>query len=73
MTEEKDLKRRAMAAYFRAGNNVQPSEPEVVVHKDLMYVVLHNHSDILAVYRVTNQGQLKALKRWPADVTGWIA
>lgn len=64
-----DYKRRALAAYYKTGGNVQPTEPERVDHDGLAYVVLHNHTETLAVYRVTNQLHLKRLKRWPAGVT----
>lgn len=66
---------RAMAAYFRAsakcgGAVNQPGES--VLTEDLTgkkYVVLANVNGVLAVYRIRNDGMLKVLKRWPAEVT----
>lgn len=59
--------KRAMAAYFRAGESQQPSSNDsgVMVHNEHQYVVLRNVSGTLAVYRVRNDGMLKRLKRWP--------
>jgi hypothetical protein len=31
-------------------------------------VVLRNVCSILAVYRVRNNGMLRAMKRWPAEI-----
>lgn len=67
-----DITRRAFAAHFRAGNTEQPSAGSsgVESHKNLEYVVLRNtHGSVLAVYRVRNDGILKGLKRWPAEIT----
>jgi hypothetical protein len=36
----------------------------------LSYVVLRNARGLLAVYRVRNDGMLKGLKRWPAEIDG---
>lgn len=65
---------RALAGYWRAyegGPLVQP-DPElsgVESHEGLLYVVLRvPDREPLAVYRVTNQGQLKQLKRWPDEI-----
>lgn len=67
-----DLTRRAFAAYFRtaAGGVVdQPANTSGPVdHEGKTYVVLHNVRGTLAVYRVRTSGQLKRLKRWPAEV-----
>lgn len=71
-----DLTRRAFAAYFRAERDAntivdQPANTSgVVEHDGRTYVVLHNVRGTLAVYRVRTSGQLKRLKRWPAEVTG---
>ncbi|CAM5793150.1 hypothetical protein [Rhizobacter fulvus] len=68
--EELGLARRAYAAYFKAGNNVQPSQRLSGVKKagSLKYVVLRDSENVLAVYRVRNDGVLKGLKRWPAEL-----
>jgi hypothetical protein len=66
---------RAFSAYFRNAKRQgytadQPSEhrsgAEEVDGRD--YVVLRNSHQTLAVYRVRNDGMLKALKRWPAEL-----
>jgi hypothetical protein len=68
--EEEQLMRRAYAAYFRGGATDQPSQQASGVEKvgQLKYVVLRNASGVLGVYRVRNDGVLKGLKRWPADL-----
>jgi hypothetical protein len=71
-----DLGRRALAAYYRqpqdfpgaVWNPPHPSSPDVVEHNGRQYVVLHNVNGTLAVYRVRNTGQLRRLRRWPAEV-----
>ena len=58
-----------MAAWFRSGGNDQPStESGVLEHDGRDYVVLHNASGTMAVYRVLPKGTLKNLKRPPRDV-----
>lgn len=62
-----DYVRRAMAAWFRAGNTTQPANYSSVYQaggRD--YVELCNVSGTLAVYRIENSGRLKRLKRWPS-------
>lgn len=68
--EEKQLVRRAYAAYFRSGATQQPAERESGVRSvgKLNYVVLRNSEGVLSVYRVRNDGVLKGLKRWPAPL-----
>lgn len=66
---EDDLKRRALAAYFKAGGDGQPSAQSGVVDVDgLRYVRLFSAEQMLAVYRVDTVGRLKRLKRWPKAV-----
>ena len=67
-----DLKRRAFAAYWRSekregGSYDIPgaSCSGFQRHGGKGYVVLRNNYRVLAVYRVTNRGILKGLKRWP--------
>lgn len=62
-----ELLKRAMAAYFRAGEGQQPSSNDsgLMTHDGHKYMVLRNISGTLAVYRVRNDGMLKRLKRWP--------
>jgi len=79
-TTETELITRAMSAYFKAlksteGVQMQPSNGSgVEVVGGLSYVVLRNVGGVLAVYRVRNDGVLKRLKRWPAnlDVHGTV-
>jgi hypothetical protein len=70
-----DLTRRAFAAYFRSQNDGgytivdQPANTSgPVEHEGKTYVVLENVRGTLAVYRVRTSGQLKRLRRWPAEV-----
>jgi len=62
-----DLLRRACAAWFRSGGNVQPDlhRCSVTELEGLRYVVLKNVDGLLAVYRVKNDGMLRAMARWP--------
>lgn len=73
--DENDLMRRAMAAYFRSACREQRDNPSVSastveVIKGRVYTVLRNINGILEVYRYTNQGRLKMLRRWPAELQG---
>lgn len=69
MTTDRDLERRALAAYFRSGGNIQPrGGGNVVDHEGKTYVVLSNVNRTLAVYRVRNDGMLKSLRRPPREV-----
>jgi hypothetical protein len=68
-----DIERRAMVAYFRTdgGWTVRDAEPEVLEHAGKRYVVVRNADkvdNVLAVYRVRNDGMLKRLKRWPVEL-----
>ena len=71
-----DLTRRAIAAYFRTAPEEgmiidQPSSSSgLVTHDGKTYVVLEGGRGRgpLAVYRVRTSGQLKRLRRWPAEV-----
>jgi hypothetical protein len=61
-----DLIRRAFASWFRTGGIDQPSNASgLVEHDGKQYVVLRNTTGPLAIYRITNQGSLKRLRRWP--------
>jgi len=53
-----------------SGANIQPSAVAsgVEKHNGLEYVVLRNINGVLAVYRVHNDGQLRRMKRWPAEI-----
>ena len=75
--DERDLYNRAMAAYWRSETKRigeqwvdQPAGLASGVESvgDMDYVVLRNGNATLAVYRVRNDGMLKRLKRWPAEL-----
>ncbi|MGZ8339113.1 MAG: hypothetical protein ACXW2U_05310 [Telluria sp.] len=67
--DQKDLARRALAAWFKSGAIEQPTGPELVETTDgKTYVALYNTNGILAVYRVRNDGMLKGLKRYPKEI-----
>jgi len=61
---------RAFAAYPRTGHRDRPSidDSDVETVDGLDYCVLRNSNGVLAVYRVRNDGMLKGLKRWPAEI-----
>lgn len=69
---------RALAAYYRSaareanahgsGQVMQPGSVEIEKHGEHQYVVLRNVNGVLAVYRITTQDTLKALKRWPKEI-----
>ena len=64
-----DLTKRAFAAYFKAGGDDQPSNASGLVELGgKRYVVLHSGASVLAVYRVRNNGILKRMVRWPAQL-----
>lgn len=70
---ERDLKRRALSAYFKVpidnGSRVQPSDPEIIEHDGRLYVRLSNVNGTLHVYRVLNHnGALRTMKRPPKEI-----
>lgn len=72
--DDDDGLRRAFAAYFRTNGSyadIPSSNSGVAIHDGKRYVVLRNRGGTLAVYRVLNNGRLKGLKRWPAEVEVW--
>ena len=65
----------AFAAYFKqAKQDGDPSPEEPANDSSVMsadghdYAVLSNCNGTLAVYRIRNDGVLKRLKRWPAEL-----
>jgi len=65
------VKNRAFAAYFRSAGpgSQQPFEhPDGWIIKGKSYIVLHNNSGMLAVYRIKTDGFLKRLKRVPKPI-----
>jgi hypothetical protein len=74
---DSELVRRAMAAYYKSGRREGFSDEQLAIpantsdvheHNGKQYVVLENVNGVLAVYRVRNDGMLKGLKRWPAEL-----
>ena len=75
--DSNDLRRRALAAYYRAETRepgIVPQQPagngDVVEHEGRRYVVLNHVEGILAVYRVRNDGQLRKMRRPPKELGG---
>ena len=73
--DEGELLRRAFAAWFKGGgeHTDQPSKAsEVEAHDGRWYVVLRGGrgpaDEPMAVYRLKNDGMLRRLRRWPADI-----
>ena len=75
MTLLRDPLDRAYAAYYRfhdgAHQQPQASLSGEETAEGRRYVVLRNVDGILAVYRITNAGQLKGLRRWPKSLEEW--
>jgi len=72
-----DLLRRAHDAYLRTGRIAGAGEdleqPDralsgVRTRKGHIYVVLTNAREVVAVYRVKNDGALRRLRRWPREL-----
>lgn len=67
-----DMKRRALAAWYRGGEQDQPNDDDsgLEVQNGLHYVVLRNNLRIvLAVYRIRGDGSLKRMRRPPKSIT----
>jgi len=62
-----DLLKRALSAWYRTSfEAVSVEDSGIEKQGDLMYVILRQTGqEILAVYRVRNDGQLKRLRRIP--------
>jgi hypothetical protein len=56
---------RALEAYLRSGGTQQPTSLQTFEIVGKSYVVLHNVSGILAVYRIKPNGCLRRLVRYP--------
>lgn len=69
--DERDLLRRAMAAYYKSGSTLIPSDiaSGVWTVNDKVYVVLASGAEIYAIYRLRNDGVLRRLRRYPKDIT----
>jgi hypothetical protein len=78
MNKNTSFEARALAAYYSAaakqieahgGSVNQPGSTEIEEHDGMRYVVLRNVNGVLAVYRITTQATLKAMKRWPKTIS----
>jgi hypothetical protein len=67
---EPQLLRRAYVAWYKSGGTAPPTTSYVTTHKGLSYVVVQNAGRIV-VYRIKNDGMLRALRRWPHQVERW--
>lgn len=66
-----ELTRRVLAPYFRTGGTEQPARSSGVLERGgKPYLVLNSAHGILAVYRVSNEGMLRRMPRWPSDLVG---
>jgi hypothetical protein len=74
--DEDDLKRRALAGYWRfAKPGEQLAAPDatradVIKIGGLLYVTLTSGGTVLVVFRVRNDGKLKRLVRIPKELRG---
>lgn len=75
-TDDQDLIRRALAGYFRAGDDAPPVPERCTIETAQSanadevgrYVCLRDYESLLAVFRVRHDGMLKRLKRWPRSL-----
>jgi len=68
-----DPETRAIAAYYRRpapplGERMQHGDVQTHEINGHTYIRLSNFRGTLAVYRVLNNGALKGLVRWPAEI-----
>ena len=66
-----DMKRRALAAWYRGGEQDQPNDRDSGLEEQngLHYIVLRNNLRIvLAVYRIRSDGSLKRMRRPPKSI-----
>lgn len=69
---EKTLVERAIAAHLRAGGRDQPSnDSDERVVDGKTYVVLRNTNGVLAVYKQRNDGTLRKVETWPAELNDY--
>jgi hypothetical protein len=60
---------RALAAYFRIGENQQlTTNSYVYTLGEKRYVVLSNDAGPMAVYRIRGDGILRRMRRWPKEL-----
>ena len=60
--------RRALSAYYASGGDALPTSVALEVVRGLRYAVLRRGSNVLACYRVRNDGKLKRIIRVPAGL-----
>lgn len=69
LSEFKDgdrLVKRAIAAWYKMDGELHHGlMGSTATHKHMKYVILHVKNKVLGVYRMTNTGQLKLLRRPP--------
>ena len=66
-----DMKRRALAAWYRGGEQDQPNDSDSGWEEQngLHYIVLRNNLRlVLAVYRIRGDGSLKRMRRPPKSI-----
>jgi hypothetical protein len=69
LPNDSKLMSRAFAAWFRSGGTDMPAASSSLwVIDGKHYVTLENVNGLLACYRLTNEGQLKRLKRLPKEL-----
>jgi hypothetical protein len=73
LSQDPELFRRAMGAYFRSPWDPDlgmPNNPGSYLMEidDRRYVVLANSGTICAVFRIRQSGLLKRLRRWPSEI-----
>ena len=76
--DDENYMERAFSAYYRYGKKMgyvegQLNIPSMMSHvqqdnKGLYYAVLRNSNNVLAVYRIKNDGYLKRLIRYPKEL-----
>jgi hypothetical protein len=67
--QEQEYVRRSIVDWFKCGGiDIPSNSSSVQKYKNRYYVELHDVNGTLAVYRIYNDGKLKALKRWPPEV-----
>lgn len=69
--DKDNLISRAISAYYRWGfdpNNNPIDTTSLITIKNKDYVICKKDSELMAVYRVRNDGKLKRLKRLPEGI-----
>lgn len=66
-----DILRRAVATYLRTVGTLHQSamQQRIEAVGEFQYAVLRTAGQLLAVYRIGNDGSIWRLRRWPAQIT----